>query len=90
MISQRHVSVVGIPLVGGLLDSVLTVVVFVPFSLMVLFYFLTIMRQTLEGEEQLTTWKAHAYFFGIVLIQIGGLSAFAFAIYLVLYVGFGL
>lgn len=90
MISQRRISIVGIPLVGGLLDSVLTVVVFVPFSLMVLFYFLTIMRQTLEGEEQLTTWKAHAYFFGIVLIQIGGLGAFAFAIYLVLYVGIGL
>lgn len=70
-----------------LFNSVLTFVAFLPFTLLAGYYFLTILRRTLEGSEELTTWRAHLYFGALVGLQVIGVGLLIFGIYLVIYAG---
>lgn len=68
-------------------DLVLTAVVLIPFSLFVGYYFLSILWKTFNDASELTTLKGHAYFAGLLLIQIVAISIFVFALYVAVYAG---
>lgn len=72
-----------------ILDSFLTLLVFVPFSVLVLFYFLSIMRGTLRDREKLNSWRDAAKLGGIVLLQIGGVGFAGLFLYLIFFGGAG-
>ncbi len=68
-------------------NAVLTAVVVIPFSLMVLFYFYSILRRTLRSHKEVESWRGHMYYLVILLAQIAGLVVLGFALYVALYAG---
>lgn len=70
--------------------SLVTAAVFIPFTLLTLYYFHSIAQQTLQDSEDLTSWQDRLYFAGLVLFELIGLLLFGVLIYLVLEVKLGL
>lgn len=72
-----------------ILDSVLTVLVFVPFSLLVLFFLLSLLRNTVQNQDKPDSWKAAGALGGVLLLQIGGAVLVGFCLYLIFFAGTG-
>lgn len=70
-----------------LLDSVTTIVVFVPFSLLALFYSFTLLRKTLQNREELDGWRGASRLGGVLLLQIGSIGIIGFSLYLIFFAG---
>jgi hypothetical protein len=51
-------------------NLVITATVFIPFTVLVLYYFQSIMRRTFHDVEELTTWRDWLYFAGLLFLQI--------------------
>jgi hypothetical protein len=69
--------------------SLVTAAVFIPFTLLTLYYFHSIAQQTLQDSEDLTSWQDRLYFAGLVLFQVIGFVVFGILVYLVLEVKLG-
>lgn len=70
-------------------DPLLTAVVLIPFSLFAGYYFLSLLWKTFDDASELTTLKGHAYFAGLLIIQLIGISIFVFALYVAAYASLG-
>ena len=73
-----------------ILDPLLTAAVVLPFSLLAGYYFLLIFWKTLQDTPELTGWKTHAYFAGLLIAELMSIALFGFAIYIVISAGLGL
>lgn len=71
-------------------DSFLTVVVFVPFSVLVLYYFFVIIKGTIRDREKLNNWVDYVQLLGIMLLQIGGVGLTGLLLYIIFFEGVGL
>lgn len=71
-------------------NLVITAAVFIPFTLLTLYYIQSIMRRTFRDVEELRTWRDRLYFAGLVFLQIVILIVFGILTWIVLATKFGL
>lgn len=71
-------------------NLVITATVFIPFTLLTLYYFQSILRRTFRDVAELTTWRDRLYFAGLVFLQIIILVVFGVLTWIVVETKFAL